>query len=138
MTESRQLADRVLALEKRMQALEARLSRNALVTGSKGAKKLSIKEFIISKSPSNDVEKTLAIAYFLERYTGAASFNTDDLSQYFQLAKEATPLNINDKVNLNIKKGHLAEASEKKDKKKAWIVTNSGERFVESDFKDKD
>ncbi len=138
MTDLKQLAERVHSLETRVAKLEARHSKDVSQPGSKGRKDLSVKEFIIGKRPSNDVERTLAIGYFLERYAGAASFNVDDLSRYFQLAKEAIPLNINDKVNLNIKKGHLAEAREKKDKKKAWIVTNSGERFVENGFKDEE
>ena len=136
MTDLQQLAGRVLALEERMAQLEARSPNEVVQPVPKLAKKVSVKEFIISKRPSNDVERTLAIGYFLERYMGATSFSVDDLSRHFELAKEAIPLNINDKVNLNIKKGHLTEAREKKDKKKAWIVTNSGERFVENSFKD--
>jgi hypothetical protein len=129
-----ELADRVLALEKRVDALE----RQPVVlpaTAAPIAKNTSIKEFILSKRPSNDVERTLAIAYFLEKSAGLHSFNIDDLAKHFQLAKEALPKNINDKVNMNIKKGHLAEAREKKDNKKAWIVTNSGERVVEGGFR---
>jgi len=30
----------------------------------------------------------------------------------------------------------MDEAKEKKDNKKAWIVTNSGERFLENGFKE--
>ena len=48
-----------------------------------------------------------------------SSFNVDDLSRGFELAKEAIPSNINHKVILNIKKGHLTEAREKKGTKKA-------------------
>src|SRR5262245_36827647 len=122
-----ELAARVVQVEKRMAELEAKCLQDQPEKKKDGnSKPLTIKEFILSKRPSNDVERTLAIAYFLERFVGLTSFNIDDLSHHFQLAKESIPGNINDKVNLNIKKGHLAEAREKKDKKKAWIVTNSG------------
>jgi len=58
-------------------------------------------------------------------------FNARDLANGFRLAKEPPPTNINAKVDLNIGKGHMMEAKEKKDKFKAWVLTNSGEKFVE-------
>lgn len=97
-------------------------------------KKLSLREFLITKKPSDDVKKTLAIGYFLEKFEGVSSFNTDDLLSAYEKAKEKKPLNINDKVNMNIKNGHMAEAPAKKDSKKAWYVTNSGESFVDNGF----
>src|SRR2546430_8087789 len=136
MTSLQQIAERLLSLEKRMTELEVRLSDRPAPQRPIDAKEVSVKEFVIEKKPSNDVEKTLVIGYFLERYAGIAPYNVDDLSRHFQLAKEAIPGNINDKVNMNIKKGHMAEAREKKNKKKAWMLTNSGERFVENGFKD--
>ena len=136
MSELKELAQRVIALEKRMSEFEARHVNVMARPDSKDEKEMSVKEFIIAKKPSNEVQKTLAIGYFLERFAGTMLFNVDDLSKYFQLAKEAIPGNINDKVNMNIKKGHMAEAREKKNKKKAWMVTNTGERFVERGFKD--
>jgi hypothetical protein len=134
MTDIKQLAEELFSLEKRVAQLEAAQTGKSIQPAGRDSKGISVKEFIIGKRPSNDVEKTLAIGYFLEKYTGATSFNVDDLGRHFQLAKEATPTNINDKVNMNIRKGHMAEAKEKKDNKKAWIVTNSGEQFVENGF----
>ena len=64
------------------------------------------------------------------------SFNVEDLAHYFQLAKEPTPENLNDKINMNIKKGHVMEAKEKKENKKAWVITNTGEQFVDNNFKE--
>jgi len=129
----KEIGVRLVELELRVSELE-KLLRVPNVS-VRGAKELTVKEFILNKLPKNDVEKTLAIGYYLERFSGLSSFNVDDLTHHFQLAKEAIPLNVNDKVNLNIKKGHLAEAKERKGNKKAWIVTNSGEQFVERGFK---
>lgn len=136
MSELKALVERILLLEKRVAELEGRHSTEPDELHRKDAKELTVKEFILTKRPSNDVEKTLAIGYFLEKFGGTASFNVEDLAKNFALAKEAIPQNINDKVNLNIKKGHIAEARGKKDKKKAWMLTNSGEKFVENGFKD--
>jgi hypothetical protein len=135
MSEIKELADRVAAIEKRLAVLEQGTQSNAGASG-KEEKQLSVKEFILSKNPTSAVEKTLAIAYFVERFGRMASFNVDDLTHHFQLAKEPIPGNINASVDKNVAKGLIAEAKEKKDKKKAWIVTNSGEKVVEKGFKE--
>lgn len=136
MDDLKQLAEKVSSLEKRVAQLEAHQGGDVVQPGVKEGKGLSIKEFMLSKKPSGDVQKTLVIACYLEKYERLASFNIEDLARGFQLAKESTPENINDKINMNIRKGHITEAKEKKDNKKAWIVTNTGEQFLENGFKD--
>lgn len=103
---------------------------------SSGAPKkgLSVGEFLHSKSPTNDVQKALALGYYLEKYRGSGSFNVKDLSGGFREAREPVPTNMNDKVNKNIKSGHFMEAEGEKDGQKAWVLTNSGEVHVEENF----
>jgi hypothetical protein len=98
-------------------------------------KRMSIKEFIISKQPKNDVQKTLTIAYYLEKYSGLQFYNARDLTEGFRAAKEPVPKNINYKVIKNIKKGYMMETSGKKDGLKTWVLTNSGEKYVENNFR---
>jgi len=118
--------------EKRIRELE-----KSLVSDKKQStkKSISIKEFILTKKPEGDVQKTLLIGYYLEKFQSFNSFNAKDLEDCFRRAKETVPKNINDKVNLNIKNGNMMESKEKKDKRKAWVLTASGERFVENGFK---
>jgi len=97
-------------------------------------KQISIKEFILSKKPKGDIQKTLAIAYYLERHKGLLSFNVKNLRGGFRNAREKVPENINVCVIKNIENGHMMEAEEKKDKLKAWVLTNTGEEYVENDF----
>jgi hypothetical protein len=42
---------------------------------------------------------------------------------------------MNDAVNKNIGRGFFMEAAEKKDSKKAWQLTATGERFVETEMR---
>lgn len=116
-------------LEKRIYALEG------LPNKQPKGKKLSLKEFLLSKRPSDDVQRTLAIGYYLEHYESMDSFSARELTEGFRSAKEPPPININDKVNMNIRKGHMMEAKEKKDKFKAWVLTSSGEKIVEEGLK---
>ncbi len=117
--------------EKRIQKLEKLLESKPVQT----KKQISIKEFILTKKPKNDVEKTLVIGYYLENFRGMSSFNAKDLEDGFREAKEKPPKNINDMVNKNIKKGFMMETKERKDKLKAWTLTSTGERFVENGLK---
>ncbi len=113
--------------ERRISSLEGMSTKKMQAEG----KKLSVKEFLLIKKPTDDVQRTLVIGYYLEHYKSIDNFNVRDLADGFRLAKEPPPININDKVNMNIHKGHIMEAKEKKDKSKAWVLTNSGEKFVE-------
>jgi len=120
--------------EKRISDLE----NLAAVKPKKMQKKLSVKEFILEKKPGSDVEKTLVVAYYLENCKNVSPFNLNDLEALFKKAKEIVPDNLNDKVNKNIAKGYMEEAEDKKDSKKAWTLTETGERFVENDLKKED
>ncbi len=115
-------------------AIESKLTANSGVIATV-AKQQSIKEFLLVKKPKDDVQRTLLIGYYLEKYRHIPSFNVRDLEEGLREAKEPIPGNINDKVNINIKSGCLMEAAEKKDKLKAWTLTVTGEQLVERDLK---
>jgi len=139
MDNKKTIEERISDLEIRVSGFESLLNKNLIKTTEKlpNAKKLSITEFLGAKMPSSDVQKTLAIAYYLEKYGNLNSFNVDDIKSHFRLARHPLPQNVNDKININIKKGYIMDA-EKKDGKKAWIVTNSGLQIVEGGFKNKE
>jgi hypothetical protein len=116
--------------DKRISAIERSLQANPEAV----KKRISIKEFILSKKPKNDVQRTLSVGYYLEKWEAISSFNIKDLEKGFRDAKEKVPNNINLCVTANIGKGHMMEAKEKKGNLKAWVLTNSGEKYVEDDF----
>lgn len=110
------------------------LENTFLVQPSDNIKKMSIQEFFLTKSPKNDIQKTLLLCYYLEKYRDLKLFNVKDIENGFKNAKEKAPDNINYKVYMNIKKGYIMETNEKKDNLKSWTLTNSGVRLVDSDF----
>jgi len=137
--ENNEIEKKIISLEERIKKIEDRLpfatSAENRTNISQTAKKLSIKEFLMTKNLTDDVVRTLAIAYFLEHFSEMTSFNVDDINnQGFRLAKIKPPLNTNDKININIKKGYIMDATEKKEAKKAWVLTATGESFVENDL----
>lgn len=127
------IIEKLEELEKRLDKLEG-VPRKQVNEG----KVLSLKEFILNKKPSDDIQKTLVIGYYLEHYSGEKSFNVRDLVEGFRSARESVPGNVNNKVNINISKGHMMDAREKKDKLKAWVLTNTGEKFVDNELKPED
>jgi hypothetical protein len=89
---------------------------------------------LLEHPPKNDVQRTLAVGYFLEDQAGMASFNKADLEKGYRDAKESLPSNVNANVNVCIKNGHVMEADDKKDKMTAWVLTRRGEEFVVGGF----
>ena len=125
--------------EQRIASLEQTIKENNPLISSQslGTKKpLSMKEFIISKDPKTDIQKTLTIAYYLEKFQGFESFNRTDLRNGFSQAKEPIPSNINVMVNNNVANGHMMQVPDKKEKQIAWMLTNTGERFVNKEFQE--
>jgi hypothetical protein len=127
------LDQRLGELEARVEALEKRFQQGDAV-GIAREKKQSAKEFLITKSAGPETQKVLAFAYFLEHHEALTPFNVPDLEVVFRAAREKLPKNMNDAVNKNVARGFLMEAREKKDFKKAWQLTATGERFVEQEM----
>jgi hypothetical protein len=132
--ESDIISNRLIELEKRIEKLEGYISGLPSAGPIKG-KKLSAKEFLLTKELKADTQKVLALGHFLERMEGMASFNVSDLEAAFRSAKEKLPKNMNDAVNKNVARGFIMEAEGKKDLKKAWVLTSTGERHVENEMK---
>jgi hypothetical protein len=128
------IMEKLEELDRRMSALEDTPASKMKTVN----KQLSVKEFLLTKKPTNDVQRTLVIGYYLEHFGSMDTFNIRDLANGFRSAKEPPPSNINDKVNMNIRKGHMMEAKEGKDKSKSWMLTNSGEKVVEEEMPEGD
>jgi hypothetical protein len=124
---------RIEDLEKRVAKLEGTPAGVTTPRATSG-KKLSAKEFLMGRKTGSETERALALAYFLEHVDGLTSFNVPELVAAFRSAKEKLPKNMNDAVNKNIARGFLMEAESKKDSKKAWYLTATGERYVENEM----
>lgn len=94
-------------------------------------KKMSIKEFLLSKNCKDDVEKTITLIYFLEKYDNMDAVNSEDVTHAFRSSKETIPSNVPDKLYKLAKRGLIMENLEKRNNLKGYTLTNSGEKFVE-------
>jgi hypothetical protein len=130
--------EQIDALEERVAKLEHALS-SAQETGTFTAKKKrsSAKEFLMTKNLKSETQKVLALGYFLEYTENMEAFNVSDLELAFRSAKEKLPKNMNDAVNKNISRGFLMEAAGKKNAKKAWCLTATGEKYLAEELNTK-
>ena len=129
--DQQQIEQLLRKLESRVSALEKQFETELPAVP---AKKESAKEFLLKKNIRSETQKVLALAYYAERHGGLVSFNVPDLEIAFRAAREKLPKNLNDAVNKNVARGLLMEAEQKKDSKKAWQLTATGERFVEQEM----
>ena len=126
------MSKRIDELEQRIESLEKQLASPSVIATK--VKKMSAKEFLMTKEAKSETQKVVALASFLEQVEGLHMFNVSDLEGVFRAAKEKVPSNMNDAVNKNIAKGFLMDSGEKKDLKKAWCLTSTGERYVETEL----
>lgn len=134
MTSEVSLREKVSSLEERVRKIEETLSSGVSARTETYNKKLSAKEYMLAKEIKTETQKVLALGCFLERMEGMESFNINDLEVAFRAAKEKLPKNMNDAVNKNIARGFIMEAAEKKNAKKAWCLTATGEKFLDSEL----
>ena len=92
-------------------------------------------KFVKEKNPTDDLQITLCIGSFLEQKEGVEFFTSKEIEEGFRKAKLKIPQNVTDKVNQCIKKGWVAENKEKRDGKKTFYITISGQEKIDGDFK---
>lgn len=130
------ILDAVKKLEARVARIEAGSATPNVdrTSGRLAPKKTSIREFLLQHPPNNDVQRTLAVGFFLEKHAGMSSFTAADLEKGYRDAKHKLPSNINMNVNHSIRNGHMMEGEEKKGNKTAWVLTAYGEEYVLANF----
>jgi hypothetical protein len=92
----------------------------------------SLVEFIKAKgNPSDHTDIAVIFSYWLHKKEKMSSYNKVDIENCYTEARITKPTNTTDVMNRVQGKGYVMPASEKKDKKKAWVITRSGEEYVE-------
>lgn len=96
---------------------------------------MQINEILASKELRSHMDRFEAIAwYFLRK--GDNSVNSNDIFDAYAKARMQRPKNLTDVINQSAKRGHLIDSPEKKDERKAWCITRSGESYIEQLLRD--
>lgn len=99
-------------------------------------KPLSVGEFIRQVGAKKHTETVLAFGYYLEKYADVKEFTAADINSCYYDAKMESSNTSQMMIN-NIRTRRLMEAKKKKGEKgrKAYVLTRTGEDYVEKKLK---
>ncbi len=100
-------------------------------------KSLSLGELLNSKSPKNDVQKTLVFGYYLEAVKKMKEFSSKDIYACYREAKERVPPNISDKIKMNVQRAWMSTTG-KDGISLTYSLTSTGVSAVEQGFVSED
>lgn len=92
-----------------------------------------ISEFLAGKNVTTHLDRIVAILYF-NHHKGNELITVAELEEAYSNARVRPPRNFSDSLAYCIRKGYIVEARGKKDGKKAWQITPTGEKFVEEEL----
>lgn len=91
---------------------------------------MQISEFLAQKNITTHIDRIVAILYY-KYHRGNELTTVAELTEAYSTARRSPPGNLSDVLAKCIRKGYVIEARDKKEGKKAWQITPSGENFVE-------
>lgn len=95
------------------------------------AKSISVGEFIRQLGLKKHTDIVLAFGYYLEKFSGLSQFTPADINTcYYDSKMESS--NTSQMIIRNIKRGRIMEAKKGQKKKKNYVLTRTGEEFINS------
>lgn len=94
---------------------------------------MDLTEFLAAKKTDTHPDRVVAIAYYVYHTHGGAGVTTNDLVDAYARARVKRPQNYPDVIAGCVRKGRLVE-TEPKDGKKCWVITRTGEAYVEGEL----
>jgi len=88
-------------------------------------------EFLDEKgNPKKHTDVVAVYGYWLFKKEKFTSFNARDITGCYDSTRRPKPKNVNAIIDTNVASHIFAEATEKKNGKKAWVITRPGEDHV--------
>jgi hypothetical protein len=97
----------------------------------KREKPYSAAELFASKTWCTEIDKVVVSAFFLERFGERANYTIEEIRACLVAAKVPLPKNVNLAILQAVQKGLMMEIPSQAAPRKAWALTQSGERYVE-------
>jgi hypothetical protein len=95
-------------------------------------KPYSSAELFATKSWNTEIEKVVLAGYFLERFGRSVSYTIEEVRNCLLSAKVAQPKNLSLAILQAVQKGLMMEIPSQGGPRKAWALTQRGERYVEN------
>ena len=123
---------RAIAFQEVLRSLLAKETPSAKPSeGTKAALAVTRNEFLASKACKTLGDYTMCIFYYAHR-KGQTPLTRSEMLTAFAEERHSRPRNVSDVIGDLIRRGYLTDALEKKGGQKAWNITPSGERYVET------
>jgi len=90
-------------------------------------------EFLAQLNITTHIDRVVAILYH-RHHSGDSLTTVEDLEEAYSDARVKAPRNFSDVLAQCIRKGYVVEVKDKKEGKKAWRITPSGEKYVEEEL----
>jgi len=91
----------------------------------------TVSEFLALTEPASHPETAVCVAYYMWRSGDPGGMTLEELLTAYAQRRAKKPRNASDVLARAARKGHLIEASERKNGKKAWVITQAGEAYVD-------
>ena len=91
---------------------------------------MDLTEFLATKKATTHPDRVVAIAYYTYHTHNGAGVTTQELTDAYSRARVKKPQNFPDVIAACVRRGRLVEG-ERKDGAKSWVITRTGEAFVE-------
>lgn len=126
---TKELEERVEELERRVRKLETQETKQQNSDGRED-KPVALAEFKQDFETETYADKATVVSRYLEKHEDKEGFTSDDLKDAFKKCKWKRPANMSDIVSKAAGKDLFMEIGEQ-DGKKKWMLTETGEDYVE-------
>lgn len=93
-----------------------------------------LNEFLAARNPRSHPDRVTAIAYY-SFHKDDSGITTRDVTEAYSKVRIKRPQNVHDVIATCVRRGLLVD-SEKKDDMRAWIITPTGDAYVEAGFQE--
>lgn len=91
---------------------------------------MALNEFLASKKPESHIDRVLLVAYYYQHSRNEPTTRAE-LSDAYTIARMSRPQNLSDIIGKCARKGYLTEYLPGKEDKRAWQITQTGEKYLQ-------
>lgn len=87
-------------------------------------------QFLLDKNFSTELDETLGLVYFMEKFEKKSSWAISDLQNEYSIARKKLPSNLSRNITANIGKGYIINPN--REEKRIYCLTPEGEMYIEN------
>ena len=90
---------------------------------------MALNEFLASRKPMSHADRVLLVAYYY-LHSKNEPVSRAEFSEAYTVARTSRPQNLSDIIGKCVSKGYLTEYPDGKEGKRAWQITQTGEKYL--------